>query len=1037
MNYWENPQLLAKNRLPARAYFIPYAEEASACTFDRGASDRLIMLNGVWQFHYSPTVAEAPADFYKPAFDTSAFSQIPVPACWQLHGFGKPHYTNVQYPFPVDTPKVPTENPTGRYRREFVLTEEQLKNQKIILRFEGVDSVFTVWVNGKEVGLSKGSRLPAEFDITPMVKAGGNLIAVRVIQWSDASYMEDQDMWWLSGIFRDVYLLVRPKAHVFDVHVNTKLDAAYKNATLSTKLKFSGTTTGKVELTLLDAAGETVGLTRKAITGKPVELALDVKDPLKWTAESPNLYTAIIKLFGAKGELLEVIPQRVGFRTVEIKNAALLVNGVRVMFKGVNRHEVHPDLGRSVSLESMLQDVLLMKQSNFNAVRTSHYPDDPRWYDLCDVYGLYLIDECDLETHGFGWQPDHTDNPTIDPAFKDACVDRMVRMVERDKNRPSIIIWSLGNESGLGANHLAMRKAAQAIDNTRCFHYEGDAIFEVSDIFSKMYSSVEEMDKFDRGEADLKHYGMPLDPARYTQLPFILCEYVHAMGNGPGGVVEYWEAMRRHKRSQGAFVWEWVDHALRAKTPDGVEYFAYGGDFGDQPNDGNFVTDGLVFPDRKPSPGLFEVKYVMAPVTVAAKDLAAGAFTLTNMLDFESLDHVAMNYTVTANGEQIATGKATMPHIKAGQSGEIVLPSKKPKLLPAGPYYVKLSFALAADRPWGSAGHELAFAQFELPWKAPAARAIASAPIVGLDKSATAAVVTGADFSLTFDTVRGTILSWKHQGNELIVNGPRMNFYHATTDNDRGGWRVDGGPMGNQWKAAGLHWLQHRVNDVSVKKLGKTAVQIVADVTIAPPVHRKQAFDCVYTWTILGSGAVIANVAGKIRGKWPAQLPRIGLMSGLSPQLDQVSWFGRGPGESYSDTKSATHFGLFKATVDELYTPYIFPQENGNRSDCNWVSLTDLRGRGLLVAGDPFNFSAHWYTPLDFDAARHTYDLKKRPFITLNLDHKVNGIGTASCGPGILPTHELKPQPFDFTLRLLPYTKDAGSPGELASRTVE
>ncbi|HSH94621.1 MAG TPA: glycoside hydrolase family 2 TIM barrel-domain containing protein, partial [Roseimicrobium sp.] len=975
MNYWENPQLFAENRLPARSYFIPYADEAAARTLDRGASDRILMLNGVWQFHYSKTVQEAPADFYKPNYDASGFGTCPVPSTWQLHGYGHPHYTNVQYPFPVDPPKVPTENPTGSYRREFILTPEQAK-EAVILRFEGVDSVFTVWVNGKEIGLSKGSRLAAEFDVSAVVKAGVNVIAVRVIQWSDASYLEDQDMWWMSGIFRDVYLLFRPSKYVFDVYLTTP-----SLTELTSKISMSEkSAAGKITLELFDAGGASVAKSSKPVRGGAAELSLTVDDARPWTAESPNLYTALITYTDGRGKVLEVISQRVGFRTIEIKDAALLINGVRVMFKGVNRHEVHPDLGRSVSMESMLEDVLLMKRSNMNAVRTSHYPNDPRWYDLCDEYGLFVIDENDMETHGFGQDAKVLTDPANDPKYKDACVDRMVRMVHRDKNRPSVILWSLGNESGRGPNHVAMKAAARKIDDTRYFHCEGDGTLDVTDVLSKMYPSIEHMEQLDRDEAGHKHYGQELLPERYTKMPFILCEYVHAMGNGPGAVKDYMQAFRSQKRTQGGFVWEWVDHALRTKTKDGVEFYAYGGDFGDEPNDGNFVTDGLVFPDRTPSPGLAEVKAVYTPLE--AKHLGGGKVEIKNLLDFDTLDHLAISWTITSDGKPVASGAVEMPTIEPGDTATIEIPVVQT----SGEGFLNLSFTLNADQLWAQRGHEVAFAQFALPKTKTKPRALPGGMGVKLTQTDTSAVITGNGFELTFDKVRATIASWKANSADLIVNGPRMNFWRATTDNDRGGWSPETN-FGKQWTAAGLHWLQHRVDDVKVKSLGKTGVQITADVAIAPPVHRNKAFDVTYTWTILGSGDVIASVKGKPRGEWPGHLPRIGLMAGLPARYDRVSWFGRGPGESYVDTLAASHIGLFSGTVDELYTPYVFPQENGNRMDTRWLTLTDHRGAGLLVVGQPtINFSAHWHTPFDMEKARHQHELTKRPFITLNLD---------------------------------------------------
>ncbi len=1036
MNDWENPKLFSRNRLNARAYFLPYSDEASAITLDRGASTRLIPLNGTWQFHLAPTVAEAPQTFWDSAADPAGVAPIDVPSCWQMQGFGKPHYTNVQYPFPVDPPRVPTENPTGSYRREFVLSETQITGQSIILRFEGVDSVFTVWVNGSEVGLSKGSRLPAEFDISSFVKAGSNVISVRVTQWSDASYMEDQDMWWLSGIFRDVYLLVRPKHHVADVYLTTSLDAQYRDATLSASVKLAGEGSSKIELKLLDAGGQIIGATSQASTAQPAKLQLALKNPLKWTAETPNLYLALISLFDASGKLLEVIPQRVGFRSIEIKDAKLLVNGVRIMFKGVNRHEVHADFGRSIPLADMLADVLMMKRNNINAVRTSHYPDDPRWYDLCDEYGLYLIDECDLESHGFNYKYD-TD-PSKNPDFKEACVDRMVRTVERDKNRPSVILWSLGNESSLGDNHYAMKEAARKIDDTRFFHYEGDNILDVSDVLSKMYPGLAVMEQINAGIEEVDHNGKKIPPEKYTKVPFILCEYVHAMGNGPGGLVEYWEAFRSHVRCQGGFVWEWVDHGLRQKSPDGQEYFAYGGDFGDQPNDANFVCDGLLFPDRKPSPGLFELKKAIEPLAVKAVDLSSGKLELTNHLDFSSLDHLNITWSIRADGKVIEAGSVPMPSISAGNSGQIHLPIVKPsRLIPGGVYHLHLSFTLAADQTWAPRGHELAFAHFKLPWEAPAAPMVLrrTLPTLCTTETRLEAAVVGPNFGFVFDKVRGTVKSLSYQGTELLHAAPRMNFWRATTDNDRGGWSQ--GRWATQWREAGLHWLQHRVDGVEVKSSDRS-VQVTAKICVAPPVHHQKSFDCTWQWTILGSGDCLLRLSGTVRGEWPKQLPRIGLTAGLNKRLDRVSWFGRGPGESYVDTKAATYVDLFQSSVNDLYTPYVYPQENGSRSETSWVSLTDARGLGLLVVGQPaFSFSAHWHTVADFEAARHTYELKKQDFVTLNLDHKMGGIGTASCGPGVLEKYWTRPEPFDFSLRFRPFTTDAGSASQLARQTIE
>ncbi|WP_337589409.1 glycoside hydrolase family 2 TIM barrel-domain containing protein [Paenibacillus contaminans] len=631
---WENHQLIHRNRMDSRAYFIPYEDEISALSYDRGSSASFRLLNGVWKFHYAETPAHAPEAFYEERFDTRDWDNLTVPSSWQMHGYGKPHYTNVNYPFPVNPPYVPSENPTGSYVRDFQIAPEW-NGKKITLRFEGVDSAFHVWVNGKFVGFSKGSRIPAEFDITETARIGVNKIAVRVYQWSDGSYIEDQDQWWLSGIFRDVYLIASPlEAHVDDVFVRTELDEAYEHAVLQINAKISGSSKQafSLEAKLLDAAympveGGTASAPVKALKNKTTEalLQMPVGNPHKWSAEAPHLYHLLLTLRDSKGNVLQVVPQRVGFRSVELKDGNFLVNGVAVMLKGVNRHDHHPDLGKAVPLSWMLEDVLLMKRHNINAVRTSHYPNDPRFYDLCDEYGLYVMDEADLECHGFysagtGYDFDAAKTWTTDnPEWEAAYVDRMERMVHRDKNHPSIIMWSVGNESAFGRNHIAMYESAKRIDPTRLVHNEGDREAVAADVYSTMYTDVGKLNELGRMKGMKK--------------PHILCEYAHAMGNGPGGLKEYWETFYAHKRLQGGFVWEWLDHGICRKTAEGVEYFAYGGDFGDQPNDYNFVIDGLVQPDRTPTPGLIEYKKVLEPVKIDPADLANGKLKLTNRYD--------------------------------------------------------------------------------------------------------------------------------------------------------------------------------------------------------------------------------------------------------------------------------------------------------------------------------------------------------------------------------------------------------------------
>ncbi|MFA9479771.1 glycoside hydrolase family 2 TIM barrel-domain containing protein, partial [Phycisphaerales bacterium AB-hyl4] len=672
----QDPATLALHRLPARSAFTSHPDEAGAMQGPFAPSPHHRLLNGRWRFHYATHPALSPRAFHQNDFDDAGWEALDVPGHWQLQGYGRPHYTNVVYPFPVDPPRVPTENPTGSYRRTFHLPDRPA-DQRFVLRFDGVDAAFHVYLNGEQVGYSQGSRMTAEFDVTDMVREGENLLAVRVYQWCDGTYLEDQDMWWLSGIFRDVSLLTLPKVHVFDLAMRTELDSDYRDASLTVRATLANRFDSRVDsyrltLRLLDADGRDVldeplaGEVNVDPLGEAtLSLNTTVCNPAKWSAEQPTLYTLLASLLDDAGQVLEVIPLNVGFRQVQIKAGKLRVNGRAIMLKGVNRHEWDPDRGRAVSLETMIEDVRLMKRHNINTVRTAHYPHDFRWYDLCDRYGLYVIDEADLETHGFepigNWS-----QLSDDPAWEPAYLDRMQRMVERDKNHPSIILWSLGNESGFGQNHKAMAHWVREHEPTRPLHYEGDGTLEVSDVFSKMYSSLDEVKHIAEGREPIHHYGLDVQPDVYGKRPFILCEYSHAMGNGPGDLHDYWQLFYKHERLQGGCVWEWIDHGIRRRLPDGREDFAYGGDFGDEPHDSNFIADGLVMPDRTPSPGLLEYKHVLAPVHVEAVDLDRGEIRLTNRYDFANLDHLHLAWRVSCDGEVLQSGDATMPNAAAG-----------------------------------------------------------------------------------------------------------------------------------------------------------------------------------------------------------------------------------------------------------------------------------------------------------------------------------------------------------------------------------
>lgn len=1029
---WTNHKMLQRNRLANRANYIPYPDMESALTYQRQGSPWFKLLNGVWKFYYAPSPQEVPVNFYEKNLDTSNWDNIEVPSSWQLKGYGRPHYTNVIYPFPVDPPNVPTENPTGCYYREFYIPEDWMERQ-LVLRFEGVDSAFHLWINGQEVGYSQVSRMPSEFDISPWTVPGKNTIAVKVYQWSDGSYLEDQDMWWLSGIFRDVYLLARPKTQIADFFIKTQLDEAYKDAVLDVEAVLLNTDNinlenFQLELMLLNADKQLINRTvldnLNIKSGRnEFKASLPVDNPAKWSAESPYIYHVVITLKDNNGNIVEVVSSRTGFRKVELKDGNLLVNGVAIMFKGVNRHDHHPLLGKAVPLEAMLKDVLLMKRHNINAVRTSHYPNDPRFCDLCDEYGLYVIDETDLETHGF---LERTETLSDDPKWEEAYIDRIARMVERDKNHPCIIMWSLGNESGFGCNHIAMYKWAKAKDPTRLVHYEAESsrvfkdensVLQACDVHSTMYTSVEEMNEVGQKK------GM--------KNPHIMCEYAHAMGNGPGGLKEYWETFYAHKRLQGGFVWEWIDHGILQKDEKGETYYAYGGDFGDQPNDGNFVIDGLIFPDRKPSPGLIEYKKVIEPVKVDEIDLVNGRLKITNRYDFLGLEHLQASWNLKADGKILQQGIITLPSIAAGESSVITIPYVIPDTLQLGTdYWLNIKFTLAFDTLWAEQGHDVAWAQFKLPIASPAVvvKSHQMPPLICQDNG-NILTIQGAGFTLTFDKVYGVIKSWIYEGKSLLLKGPKLNFWHAPTDNEMN--------TRHKWKEFGLQFMQHRIEDCDWEQKNN-CVTIRVRTRIAPPVLT-WAIHAEYIYQVYGSGDVVLQVSGKPKGKsLPETLPRIGLQMAIPNDLERFTWYGRGPGEAYIDSKQANRFDIYTLGIEELYTPYVYPQENGNRTDVGWLAATNLTGMGLMVVGAPqLDFSAHQYTMEDLEKAKHTCDLVKRDYITLNLDYRHNGLGTNSCGPGPLKKYQLHTEEFNFSLRLKPFSINAISPAALSKQQIE
>ncbi|GGH73517.1 beta-galactosidase/evolved beta-galactosidase subunit alpha [Pullulanibacillus pueri] len=1031
---WENLNVLERHRLKEHAYFFSYASIEQALTYQRGLSRGFQLLNGVWKFFYAETPYEVPEGFQSTTYNANEWDDLIVPSSWQLHGYGKPHYTNVQYPFPVDPPYIPTENPTGCYIRSFYLSEDVLK-QTIILRFEGVDSAFHLWINGEEVGYSQGSRIASEFDISNYVLAGENKIAVQVYQWSDGSYIEDQDMWWLSGIFRDVYLVTKPKAHFHDVFIHTDLDDHYQNGTLRIEADLVNQTDEygalKIEAQLYDRkqclvveSGELSMTLSTSNMHHTLEMPVDT--PEKWSAEHPYLYDLLLLLKDSDGKILEVIPQKVGFRSVELKDGVILVNGVEIMFKGVNRHDHHPVYGKAVPLDWMIEDVKLMKQHNINAVRTSHYPNDPRFYELCDEFGLYVIDEADLECHGFEIAG-NGDQISDDPKWEAAYLDRMKRMVERDKNHPAIIMWSLGNESGYGCNHVAMANWAKDRDPGRLIHYEGESrkLMSIeghqnepprdpvsSDVHTTMYTAVDIMDQLGKRE-DLRK-------------PHILCEYAHAMGNGPGGLKEYWETFYKHRRLQGGFVWEWLDHGIRQETEDGEVYYAYGGDFGEQPHDSNFVIDGLVRPDHTPSPGLIEYKKVIQPVQVTSKDLREGKLLLKNLYDFITLDHLQLSWAIEADGVVLEQGTCGIPILRPHETAAIQIPftTGEKQVKPNTEYLLNIAFRLAYDTNWAQAGYEIAWEQFKLPMGKTEENPV-SVPDGGsleIIETMSSFNFKGHAFECTFSKIYGVLEDWRYQGVSLLDKGPRLNLWRAPIDNDfwsQSDW-MDTATFAD-WTTHGLRDMRHHVYSVELEKHEGYAL-IKVNTRVAPP-RLAWGMNTEYIYTIYAHGAILLEVNGRPEGKAPKTLPRIGVQLTLPKDLANVKWYGKGPGEAYADSQQANRYGVWTKRVEDLFTPYVLPQENGLRYDVKWSALTNDKGIGLSLIGTPnYHFTAHYYTTADIEKAKHTYELEERDAITFSLDHKHHGLGSASCGPDVLEPYRLYTEAFTFKVLFQPFS---------------
>ena len=978
-----------------------------------------VELSGAWAFRYSPKLQSESDGFEQPQFDDTGWDRLEVPSHWQLCGYGRPAYLNIPYPIPLDPPFVPDENQTGDYRRTFELPPSWA-DTAAVLRFEGVDSCARVWLNGVELGVTRGSRLAAEFDASAALKAGRNVLAVRVHQYSSGTYLEDQDTWRMSGIFRDVVLLARPASGVRDVFVRADYDAATGGGRLSFEV---------------DAPGPvTVSIPDLGLDGEPVAAPFEFGQVRPWSAEDPYRYDATL----ASGD--EQVKLRIGFRTVAITpQGVLTVNGERIVLRGVSRHEFDPDRGRALTRETMRRDVELMKQHNVNAVRTSHYPPHPYFLELCDELGLWVVLECDLETHGFEYADavrwEH--NPSADPRWRAAYLDRIERTVERDKNHPSIIIWSLGNEAGEGENLEAMAAWVRERDPSRPVHYEGDRMARYVDIYGEMYRTPATVARIGRGELRPGECFYPADdgegdPAdeRRNRMPFVLTEFGHAMGNGPGGLTEYADLFWRYPRVQGGFIWEWIDQGLRTRDAEGREFFGYGGDFGEDLHDGNYICDGLAFPDRTPSPGLSEYRKVIEPVHIGP-GAEAGRVAIENRYDFSRLDHLRFSWSVSHDGEPGASGTLEVPDLAPGQRAEVAIPQWAVSPAGEGERWLLVRAELAGKQPWADEGHVVAWSQFPLP---AAPRAIDS----GFAGARVSAETGDGHITLgqaRFEASTGTLLSL----GGLPITGPRLGLWRAPTDNDRASGQGDA----DYWNARGLNRLRHRTVSVDVDDNTLTVVVRSAAAAVncgylttyqwrsdGERLHVRVATEPVGYWPerqgTFGEAMVDPAVpeqeyAELVRRDKARSLGRIGLDWVLPADWTQVRWFGAGPGEAYPDSRRAAYIGRFAATVAELQTPYVRPQENGNRAEVRWAEVTDQVGAGVRIEGEPvFNLAARQWSDQQLAAARHQSDLVAGSSIFLRTDHVVHGLGSAAVGPGVLPQYRLDVRPAQFALTLTP-----------------
>ena len=1006
--YYENLSVLHENTMPARAYYIPASKRMDNLVEHREESDRMQLLNGTWKFQYFNSIYDIQDSFFEKNYDTENFDEIQVPSVWQMAGYDTHQYTNIRYPFPFDPPYVPQDIPCGAYVHNFEYSRDE-KASKAFLNFEGVDSCFYVWINGSYIGYSQVSHMTSEFDVTDVLQDGTNTVAVLVMKWCDGSYLEDQDKFRMSGIFRDVYILKRPKQAISDYHIKTRIEDMLAKVEIEMKFYFPL----NVKISIEDRNGAVVALGSIAEEGTAV---LEIASPELWNTENPYLYKLILETEN------EVIVDHIALRKIEIKDQVIYLNGQKIKFRGVNRHDSDPVTGFTISLEQITTDLTLMKQHNFNAIRSSHYPNAPFFYEMCDKYGFMVIDEADIEAHGpfMIYRKEDTDynrfkrwNEKIadDPVWEEAIVDRVKLMVERDKNRFCIVMWSMGNESAYGCNFEKALEWTKNFDPDRITQYESaryrnyDETYDYSnlDVYSRMYPALSEIQEY-----------LDKDGSK----PFLLVEYCHSMGNGPGDFEDYFQMIQDNDKMCGGFVWEWCDHAIAHGTAEnGKTIYAYGGDHGEEIHDGNFCMDGLVYPDRTVHTGLLEYKNVYRPARVISYDKESGELVLHNYMDFDDLkDYVKISYELTQDG--LVISKGILPEFSVAPHGEGKT-NLKINVPENGKCYLKLIYHLKKELPLLNEDHILGFDEIEVS-KDGAKCKLAEKWIqktavdseLQVNENDTQIHIKGREFAYTIDKRTALFTEMKFAGREYLNHPMELNIWRAPTDNDM--------YIKSEWKKAHYDKAYTRAYTTEVVQ-GKHGVKITSHASVVAETVQK-ILDVTITWKIEAAGKIDADIAVTKDDEFP-DLPRFGVRMFLDKKLSAVRYFGMGPQESYCDKHQAASHGLYRADVGDLHEDYIRPQENGSHYDCEYVELNNSRYGIVASAEKAFSFNASYYTQEELEKKTHNYELIESDSVVFCVDYALNGIGSNSCGPVVLDQYRFDDVLFRFQFTLIPYVK--------------